>query len=125
VRNAMLLLSTLLAAADASPSISVNATTISAGDAVRVSWSGVALDRLQPMRVAFYDGLPHQHLWRVEPEASSSLWVGQFSPPITDASDIMMGTNPTQRGVATEGTPLDATAPIHHSVTLERAFPRV
>ena len=116
--HAMLMLSTLLAAnpsisvdanpsisVNANPSISVNATTISAGDAVRVSWSGVALDNLQPMRVAFYDGLPHQHLWRVEPEASSSLWVGQFSPPVTDASKITMGPNPTQRGIATEGTP--------------------
>ena len=34
-----------------------------------------------------------------------SLWVGQFSPPIKDASDVHGGIDPTSRGIATEGTP--------------------
>ena len=101
-----MLLSSLLAAADAAPRISVNATTISAGDAVRVSWSGVALDNLPPMRVAFYDGLPHQHLWR-----------GFSHMRVFNATHLTLDFY--------ADAPLDATAPIHHSVTLERAFPRV
>ncbi len=91
-------------------SISVNTTKINAGDAVRVSWTGIDLDGIAPMHVvwasnrASADG-EHRHEWRVEPENAESLWVGQFSPPIADASDIRMGTDPESRGIRTEGTP--------------------
>ena len=88
-------------------SISVNSTVIRAGDAVDVSWKtdGLALNDLAPMHVVFSSDDDHVHRWRVEPEGASSLWVGQFSPPIADASQIYMGPNPMDRGIATEGTP--------------------
>ena len=37
-------------------SISVNATSIRSGEFVKVSWAGVSLDDIVPMRVAFFDG---------------------------------------------------------------------
>ena len=94
----------LLVAAGA-PSIHVNVTNVSAGASVRVSWTGVAIGDLKPMHVKFSTDDEHVHRWRVEPEGASSLWVGQFSPPVTDISSIHMGTDPTKRGISTEGTP--------------------
>ena len=94
----------LLAAPSAS--LTVNTTAISAGDAVRVTWTGVDLAKLPPMHVKFsLDEPAHVHRWRVEPEGASSLWVGEFSPPVADIKSVHMGPNPLNRGIATEGTP--------------------
>lgn len=102
-----LLPATLIVASNGA-SISVNTTSIRSGDAVKVSWTGVALTNIAPMRVAFSTsgGDDHVHSWSIEAEdEASSLWVGQFSPPITDAAAIHMGTDPRKHGISTEGTP--------------------
>jgi hypothetical protein len=84
--------------------ISVNTTSIMSGDSVQVSWSGVPAAP-SPMHVMFATDYEHVQRWKVEPEGASSLWVGQFSPPITSAADIYMDVDPRSRGIATEGTP--------------------
>ena len=105
------LLQAVVDVASGASSISVNATSIVSGESVMVSWSGVVLDSIHPMHVVFSSsagsdkGGDHVHHWQVQPEGASSLWVGQFSPPIKDASDVHMGSDPTSRGIATEGTP--------------------
>ena len=92
----------LLASASAAPTLGVNVSTIRSGDAVKVSWSGVDLSLASPMRVAFSH---EQSSWWLEPPDASSLWLGEFSPPIKSAEDVVMGTSPLNRGISTEGTP--------------------
>jgi hypothetical protein len=100
-----------LAASNSVASITVNATSIRSGDAVRVTWAGVGdLHNVKPMHVKWYsesigDSGEHKHRWRVEPKDASSLWVGQFSPPVADVSSIHMGGNPMARNISTEGSP--------------------
>ena len=102
----MVLFSMLIAAplTAAVPSISVNTTSGTSGDAVTVSWTGVSRSP-SPMRVTFSTDSAHVHRWEVEPKGASSLWIGQFSPPVLDRQSVHMTSDPQSRGIATEGTP--------------------
>lgn len=94
-----------IAAMGSTPALTVSSKEINAGDNVTVAWSGIGPDAITPMHVRFSSGSDDRTLWTIEPEGASSLWLGQFSPPIEKASSIHMGDNPRHRGIATEGTP--------------------
>eukprot|EP00039_Didymoeca_costata_P023149 m.6158 g.6158 ORF g.6158 m.6158 type:complete len:635 (+) comp3490_c0_seq1:62-1966(+) len=106
----------LLACVHADGGIKVNTTTVTSGSAVMVSWSDVFASRfpevdlknIPEMKTVWLpesseSGAPKPKVIIV-PDNASSYWVGQFSPAITNKSQIFMGPDPTKK-MNTEGTP--------------------
>jgi hypothetical protein len=107
----MLFALSLFGASAFDPSVSVNTTSVHSGQSVNVSWSAPA-GSVRPYKIVWSRGEANpldghaEAAWREEPANGGSLWLGQFSPPVTDASQIKMGTDPTaDPKYQTEGTP--------------------
>jgi hypothetical protein len=84
-------------------SLSLNATKVSTGDWVRVTWS----DLVSPADLAKLK--TYKTVWKddecsIVGSGDGSLWLGQFTPPVASLADVRMTGDP-KAGGPTEGTP--------------------